>query len=98
MISARTPAGLDSVKSSYRSIRGTIASNWFRQGNHLKFEIVIPVNTRARISLPARSIKAVSEGGKPVGRGVFLPRMSGDGRSVDMTVGSSRYLFTVASG
>ncbi len=97
VIHPQTPKGLDWVKSSYRSIRGTIVSNWSRLGRSLKFEVEIPINARAQISLPAKSVAAITEGGKPLPKadGVSVLGLRGD--IVDFTVGSGRYSFTVAS-
>lgn len=96
VISPQTPKGLDWVKSSYQSIRGKIVSNWSRQSNLTKFEIEIPVNTRARILLPAKSIAAVTEGGKPVSRSSGIQAAVRHG-AIELLVGSGRYSFSVAS-
>ncbi|MEZ0325253.1 MAG: family 78 glycoside hydrolase catalytic domain [Fimbriimonas sp.] len=95
VIHPRTPAGLDWVKSSYRSVRGKIVSNWSRRGKKLRFEIEVPINTRALVSVPAKSVAAVTEGGKRLAdvEGVSGVRLRGD--SVELNVGSGRYLFSV---
>ncbi|MCB1132572.1 MAG: family 78 glycoside hydrolase catalytic domain, partial [Verrucomicrobiae bacterium] len=54
--------GLDWVKSSHRTMRGPVVSNWRRDGGSLHFDIIIPPDTRARIELPAG---AVTEIGNP---------------------------------
>lgn len=95
VISPKTPAGLDWVKSSYRSIRGKIVSNWSRQGKKVKFEIEIPINTRARVSLQARSLDAVREGGRPLSKFGGVLSVDLRGATVELTVGSGRYTFTV---
>ncbi|HLK15896.1 MAG TPA: family 78 glycoside hydrolase catalytic domain [Fimbriimonadaceae bacterium] len=88
VIRPQTPSGLDWVKSSYRSIRGKIVSNWTREGKVLKFEFEIPANTRARICLPAMSGEAITENGRP------LPRTGATaGHPVEVTVGSGHYAF-----
>ncbi len=55
VIRPQTVRGVDWVKSSYRSVRGKIVSNWSRAHGKLIFEIEIPVNTRAVVHLPSRS-------------------------------------------
>ncbi len=92
VIRPQTPEGLDWVKSSYASVRGRIECNWTRKPGQLEFEIEIPVNTRARIMLPAKSVAAISEGGKPLAPGLAA---SAGTNSVELTVGSGRYSFAV---
>jgi alpha-L-rhamnosidase len=92
VIRPQTPKGLDWVKSSYRSIRGKIVSDWRRQGRVVKFDVDIPANTRALICLPAKAIGAITEDGRPLARAV-----RSDGNSVEFTVGSGHYTFKVRS-
>lgn len=54
LIKPQTPAGLNWEKSSQKTIRGVVVSNWSRQGTKVTYEIEIPVNTRARIVLAGR--------------------------------------------
>lgn len=93
VIQPQTVSGLEWVRSSYRSIRGKIVSNWSRSGTGVTYEIEIPVNTRARIVLPATGLEAVTEGGKPLPAG-FHGRVARDGE-VELEVGSGRYAFQV---
>ena len=60
--------GLDWVNCSYNSVRGPITCNWKRNGNQVKLEIRVPVNTTASLVLPAGTL---TENGKPVGQGAF---------------------------
>ena len=43
------------AKTSYRSIRGEIASSWTRNDGLLTLEVTIPANTTATIHLPTSS-------------------------------------------
>lgn len=52
LIKPRPVEGLDWVKTSHDSIRGTIVSNWKREGKAIEYEVVIPPNTRAIVELP----------------------------------------------
>lgn len=56
------PKGLDWVKSSFKSIRGKIVSNWTRQGEQVKFEIEVPPNSRARVTLPGEKTFDIGSG------------------------------------
>lgn len=88
------PEGLDFVDASYHSVHGLIRSNWERDNNRLRWDIMLPGNTKAIVFIPARGEKAVREGGNPLSKveGVKFLRMEGD-RAV-LEIGSGRYSFT----
>lgn len=96
VISPKLPAGLEWVNSSQETVRGTIVSNWKRLGAQLKFEITVPVNTRARVTLPALSSTFVTEGTTPLvrARGVSGVVATPDG--MEFSIGSGSYVFTVS--
>lgn len=96
LIRPQTVAGLDWAKSSYRSIRGKIVSNWSRSGGEKTFEIEIPVNTEARVTLPASRFDQVSENGKPLSRAIGVTSAMKVGKCVECDLGSGRYKFVVA--
>jgi len=91
------PAGLEWVKSSYRSVRGKIVCNWARQAKKLRFEVEVPINTVAQVTLPASSMASVTEGGEPVKRAAGVREVQMQGDRVKLSIGSGKYLFTVAS-
>jgi alpha-L-rhamnosidase len=92
-------AGVHAVSASYESVRGTIASAWRRQGGALEWDVVVPANATARLSVPAERPEAVFESGSgpevPAGRaeGVRLVGAA-DGRVV-YEIGSGRYRLRV---
>jgi len=90
------PAGLLWVKSSIRSVRGRIVSNWSRQGQRLRFEVEVPINTLASVSIPAKSMAAVTEGAKPITMADGVKDVSFRGGRVELTAGSGKYVFTVS--
>ncbi|MBI5706110.1 MAG: family 78 glycoside hydrolase catalytic domain [Armatimonadetes bacterium] len=96
-ISPRTPEGLKWVKSSYRSIRGKVVSNWAREGSGITFEIEIPANTVARVSLLADSVAHVHESGRPLAKAQGVSNVMTDGHTVEFEIGSGAYSFFVAS-
>ncbi|MDX1680827.1 MAG: family 78 glycoside hydrolase catalytic domain [Akkermansiaceae bacterium] len=59
VICPRPVEGLEWVKSSHDSIRGTIVSNWKKTAEGTEFEITIPANTTAKVELPAAAGQAV---------------------------------------
>jgi len=54
------------VKAHYNSIRGKIISEWKRDKNSFNLDITIPVNTTARVYLPAMDVTKIKEGGDDI--------------------------------
>ncbi len=52
-IRPQAPTGLEWVKCTHQTIRGTVVSNWKVTDNGIEYEITIPPDTTARIQLPA---------------------------------------------
>ncbi len=50
------------LKSSYESVRGTIVSEWRKDGNSLTMRVVIPPNVIAEIHVPGGPIEMVGSG------------------------------------
>ncbi|MCX4538928.1 family 78 glycoside hydrolase catalytic domain (plasmid) [Streptomyces sp. NBC_00841] len=80
---------LTSGHGTYESVYGTIGSNWKKTDQGMSLDITVPVNTTSRVSIPARNIEAVTEGGTPITKA--------DGVS-DVSVGKGVVTFTVGSG
>jgi alpha-L-rhamnosidase len=96
MIRPQTGHGLEWVKSSHRSVRGLIESNWKVGAGIKEFEIVIPPDTQALVELPVAEGETVTESGKPQAEagGVTLV----EAPVHRMKVGSGRYRFEVRAG
>ncbi len=62
VIAPQPVEGLDWVKSSYRSIRGQIVSNWKRVGKSVEYTIVIPPNCSATVSIVGLESKKIGSG------------------------------------
>jgi alpha-L-rhamnosidase len=85
-----TPVGsLSWAKASYRSIHGTISSDWRISDSNFTWTFTVPANTMATAYIPARDASDVKEDGEPVAtsEGVTFLGMEGD-----------RAIFSVASG
>lgn len=54
------------VKSSYETIRGSVVSNWKRNGNKIRMEITVPPNSEARVFIPTRNVDGITESGKTI--------------------------------
>jgi len=96
-IQPRTVTGLDWVKSNYQSISGKIVSNWSRQGEELRFEIEIPVNTQARVTLPCAGVDQVREEGKVLTGVQGVTNIEKQNSSVSFSLGSGHYTFVVSA-
>ena len=96
LIRPQTVGGLTWVKSSHRSIRGLIESDWRITKNGKEFEIVIPPDTTATLELPGSEGDVLTESSRPVtdAPGVtVLPPAPSVHR---LKVGSGRYRFVMS--
>jgi alpha-L-rhamnosidase len=89
------PEGLDQVEASYRSVHGTITSNWTIRNDTLHWDIRIPANTRAEVHLPVSDADRVSEGGIPLGKAEGVDSMRSIGNKLLVELGSGSFEFTV---
>ena len=81
-------AGLDRVSASYESVRGRVAMRWQRVATGLEFEVTVPPNASARVSVPAKKREDVTSG-------VGAKFVGIEGGRVEYDVGSGRYQFRV---
>jgi len=93
---------LTSASASIKTVRGMISSSWEKDGNSLTLEVSIPVNSRAKVSVPKIGLENViiSESGKIIWKdGSYLGGVEGikDGSEsadhVTFDVGSGDYSF-----
>lgn len=85
--------GLDFVKASYNSVHGLIRSEWKKEGNKFHWDLTIPGNSIAIISIPANNRSDVSESGIKAtdAEGIRFLKMQ-DGRAM-FEIGSGQYSF-----
>ncbi len=87
--------GLDWVRCTHRSIRGSIVCNWKRRGSDIAVEIRIPVNTSAKLVLPAEGV--LTENGRPATRSEFVTERSGQNGRAGYRLESGHYDFVFRS-
>jgi alpha-L-rhamnosidase len=75
------------VKAWHRSIYGLIVSEWKREGGAFEWNVIVPANTVATLTVPSKNL---TEGGKPIPSSRVL-RNEGDWTV--LRVGSGRYVF-----
>ncbi len=97
MIAPHLDPNLTWARTSYKSVRGEIATNWTRKDAQLTLDVTIPANTTATIAVPDSDPSQLTESGKPLAQaeGVKL-RRTADGRAV-LEIGSGTYRFAAKS-
>ena len=80
-------------KTSYKSVRGEIRSDWSIKNGSFQLDVTLPPNTSDQVYIPAKSADGVTESGRLAGTapGVHFLRMQ-DGYAV-YKVGSGTYHF-----
>lgn len=84
-------AGVNEVAGSYRSINGWIRSSWERTDGEVKQNVTIPVNTTARVYVPAQTAAAVTVNGTNLENSTYAYAEE-DGHIV-VNIGSGDYRF-----
>ncbi len=79
------------------SLYGAIVSNWSRSGNVGTFRVEVPVNTTAKVCIPAKEVEDVSEGGRPATEASGIAYLERDGDYAVFSVDSGAYRFTSSS-
>lgn len=89
------PDELDFVNASFKSVYGTIISNWRQDNNSLHWTVTIPPNTHALVYLPTENTDSVTESGKPVKKTSGIRSVEKTDNSVVLNVGSGTYNFEI---
>jgi alpha-L-rhamnosidase len=84
--------GLDFVKASYKTPYGLVKSEW-KKGNSFDWNITVPANATALISIPAKSVDGITEGGKKAADAEGLKFVKFDGGYAVYEAGSGHYNF-----
>lgn len=84
---------IGSMEGSYKSINGTIASQWNLQGKNLKMQFAVPPNTTAKIYIPSAA-STIKEDGKKINAISDIKIFSSSDKETVLEVGSGNYTFT----
>lgn len=84
--------GLKYVTASYQTPYGLVKSAW-KKGSNFNWEISIPANSTALISVPAKSVDEVTESGKKASTAEDLKFVKMDGGMAVFEAGSGNYSF-----
>lgn len=85
--------GLSWANTRYDSIQGRIATAWKRVGKQLTLEVVVPANTTATVSVPAKDITKITESGKSVEQATGVKFLRQEADKAVFEVGSGTYKF-----
>jgi len=85
--------GLTWVKGRYDSAYGPIVSQWKIEAGKLVVHVVVPPNTTARLFLPVRNAKSVTEGGKPAADAVGVKLLGPEGPAAVYQLEAGTYTF-----
>lgn len=89
------PTGdLKNASGSYQSVRGEIAVSWQQQEHQFLLQVTIPSNTSAEIWIPANSVSAVTESGKPLTGAEGVTVLKKEGEYVVANAGGGSYRFS----
>ncbi|MBS7564904.1 family 78 glycoside hydrolase catalytic domain [Mucilaginibacter sp. Bleaf8] len=86
------PEGLTYVKASYRTPYGQVKSEWHKEKN-FNWQVTIPANCTALISIPASSADVVTEGGKKAAQANGVKFLKMDKGMAVFEAGSGNYSF-----
>lgn len=92
-------SGLNFVRTYHESPYGRIRSEWSREGDSIRFHIVIPPNTTAGLSLPLplQNSGAITEHDRPVEQAADIHRLPDTNGKAVFTLRSGEYSFAVRS-
>jgi alpha-L-rhamnosidase len=83
------------VRCRYDSVRGTIVSNWQRQGRKLVFDLQIPVNAEAVFYIPTGQGQVITEGTVPAEKAEGVRFVKREENAAIYEIGSGSYHFVV---
>jgi len=89
---------LKDVSASIKTVRGEVKSTWKKDGNGLRLDITIPVNSQAKVSVPKMEYQnvAITESGKAIFHdGSYVGGVAG---ITDGSEGANYVTFDVGSG
>lgn len=84
------------LDAEYRSISGPVRSAWRFEEDGLAMEVSIPVNVKAILCVPARSVDAITEGELPAVKAEGLTLLGMDEGYAQFEAGSGTYNFFVS--
>jgi alpha-L-rhamnosidase len=85
--------GLNFVNASYQTPFGEVKSHWTKSKNTFDWKITVPVNTKAKVYLPAKDLASVTEGNKKLTSNKDFKIIAVENGRVLVEIGSGYYQF-----
>jgi len=92
-----TGGGLDFVNTSFQSMYGEIRSDWKLEGDDFIYEVVIPANTTATVSLPNAKAEQLTMNAVAVSETV-KKNLTPSENGLSVNLGSGKYQFRYPAG
>ena len=84
---------MDWAKADYNSIHGKIVSKWEWDDTSFNLHITIPVNTTAKVYLPAKGLSTVKEGNMNISNVKDIGFIKMENGNAIFRIGSGDYSF-----
>jgi len=95
-VNPRPGGGINSATGELKTYYGLIRSDWKIENNNFIIEIEIPVNTIAKLYLPASSVSDISERGKKITEVETVDILEKGDKYILLILGSGKYSFKVS--
>lgn len=92
-IAPRAGGGVTWARGEYKSIRGTIISDWRIENGNFRLDVTVPPNTTATVYVPAEDVESVTEDGQPAAKAEAVRLLSMEEDRAVFTVDSGQYRF-----
>lgn len=97
LLNPRAGGGLTHASARLETLRGTLRSAWSLRAGVFTLDCAIPVGCTATVTLPARTLAGVTEGGRPLARAPGIALKAKTPGSVILDVDSGVYRFRCGS-
>lgn len=87
------PANLEWVKASVKTVKGTVKSEWSKNGQNYNLKVQVPFGSEATVYVLASNANSVKEGNQPVGQAKNLKFLKMENNYAVFEVGSGAYDF-----
>ena len=95
IIKPKPGGGLTSAKGQLHTYYGLIKSDWRINNEEFNIQIEIPVNTNAKVYLPASSARIITEGGTLISNLDYIDLVEEKDGDVLLVLGSGKYNFNI---
>ena len=86
--------GLTNAKATIHTMYGIVGSEWEISDGLFNYQVIVPPNTRATVTLPNAVLENVQEDGKEMKNVTGIKEVQQDGNDVSIELGSGKYRFS----